>query len=383
MSKAPTRLPLNRDATRALKRGHPWVYRDGVRGSAPIGAHVVLTDHRDKVVAHGLFDAGAIAVRVLGLELQELPSLIKRRVQQADRFRFAVVGGETDTWRVINGAGDGLPGVVVDRYGGLAVLRIYSKAWLPHMELILSALRELPWVESVLRRFGVRAVDGKQGSEMLHGPDPGEGLVVLEHGVKLLVRPHHGQKTGLFLDQRENRRRVGELSPGRRVVNLFGYNGGFSIYAALAGAARVETVDIAAPALEDAKEIFRLNGIDPDRHAFIATDVFKWTPRSNPDLLICDPPSLTHGKSSDGAAKRAYRDLAQKVGQQVAKQGLLATASCTARLDRGEWEQAIAEGLASSGPWSWLEGSGAPADHPVALAHSEGRYLKFAVLRRR
>ena len=127
----PTRLPLNRDATRALKRGHPWVYRDGVRGSAPVGTHVVLTDHRDKVVAHGLFDAGAIAVRVLGLELQELPSLIKRCVQQADRFRFAVVGGQTDTWRVINGAGDGLPGVVVDRYGGLAVLRIYSKAWLP------------------------------------------------------------------------------------------------------------------------------------------------------------------------------------------------------------------------------------------------------------
>jgi len=166
-------------------------------------------------------------------------------------------------------------------------------------------------------------------------------------------------------------------------VNLFGYNGGFSIYAALAGAARVETVDIAAAALEDAKEIFRLNGIDPDRHAFVACDVFKWTSKTQADLLICDPPSLTHGKSSDGAARRAYRDLAEKVGQQVAKQGLLATASCTARLDRGAWEQAIAEGLATSGPWSWLEGSGAPADHPVALAHSEGRYLKFAVLRRR
>jgi 23S rRNA (cytosine1962-C5)-methyltransferase len=383
LSPRPVRLALNRDAIKALRRGHPWVYRDGVRGSAPIGSHVVLTDSRDKVVAHGLFDAGVIAVRVLGLEQQELPGLIARRIQQADRFRFAVVGGETDTWRVINGAGDGLPGVVVDRYGALAVLRIYSKAWLPHMELLLKAIQGLPWIESILRRFGVRSVDGKQGSEMLFGPDPGDGLVVVEHGVKLLVRPHHGQKTGLFLDQRENRRRVGELSPGRRVVNLFGYNGGFSIYAALAGAARVETVDIAAPALEDAKEIFRLNGIDPDRHAFVATDVFKWTSKTQADLLICDPPSLTHGKSSDGAARRAYKDLAGKVGLQVAKQGLLATASCTARLDRGAWEQAIAEGLAASGPWSWLEGSGAPADHPVSLAHSEGRYLKFAVLRRR
>lgn len=374
---------MNRDAIKAVRKGHPWVYRDGVRGSAPVGEHVVLTDSRDKVVAHGLFDAGAIAVRVLGLEQQELPGLIARRIQEADRFRFAVVGGETDTWRVINGAGDGLPGVVVDRYGALAVLRIYSKAWLPHMALLLKAIQGLPWVESILRRFGVRSVDGKQGSEVLYGPDPGDGLVVLEHGVKLLVRPHHGQKTGLFLDQRENRRRVGELAPGRRVVNLFGYNGGFSIYAALAGAARVETVDIAAPALEDAKEIFRLNGIDPDHHAFVATDVFKWTSKTKADLLICDPPSLTHGKSSDGAARRAYKDLAGRVGQQVAKQGLLATASCTARLDRGAWEQAIAEGLATSGPWSWLEGSGAPADHPVALAHSEGRYLKFAVLRRR
>ena len=383
MSPRLTRLPLNRDAIKALRRGHPWVYRDGVRGSAPVGEHVVLTDSRDKVVAHGLFDLGAIAVRVLGLEQQELPGLIARRIQEADRFRFAVVGGETDTWRVINGAGDGLPGVVVDRYGGLAVLRIYSKAWLPYIELLVKAIQGLAWVESILRRFGVRSVDGKKGSALLFGPDPGDSIVVLEHGVKLLVRPHHGQKTGLFLDQRENRRRVGELAPGRRVVNLFGYNGGFSIYAALAGAARVETVDIAAPALEDAKEIFRINGMDPDRHAFVACDVFKWTSKTQADLLICDPPSLTHGKSSDGAARRAYRDLAEKVGQQVAKQGLLATASCTARLDRGSWEQAIAEGLATSGPWSWLEGSGAPADHPVALAHSEGRYLKFAVLRRR
>ncbi|MED5370550.1 MAG: class I SAM-dependent rRNA methyltransferase [Myxococcota bacterium] len=377
------RLPLNRDAAKAVSQGHPWVYRDGVRGSAPVGSPIGLEDHKGRIKAFGLFDEGPIAVRVLGSEVQELPALIKRRVQAADRFRFQVVGGHTDTWRVINGAGDGLPGVVVDRYDSLAVLRLYSKAWEPHLELLVKALSELPWVGSVLRRLGVRSVDGRKGSELLFGPDPGDGLVVHEHGIKLLVRPHHGQKTGLFLDQRENRRRVGELAPGRRVVNLFGYNGGFSIYAAMAGAARVETVDISAPALEDAKEIFRLNGLDPRQHGFLATDVFTWTPKGRPDLLICDPPSLTHGKQSDQAARRAYRDLAAKVGPQVSSEGLLATASCTARLTRGQWEKAIAEGLAESGPWSWLEGAGAPADHPVALAHSEGRYLKFAVLRRR
>jgi 23S rRNA (cytosine1962-C5)-methyltransferase len=188
-----------------------------------------------------------------------------------------------------------------------------------------------------------------------------------------------GQKTGLFLDQRENRRRVGELSMGRRVVNLFGYNGGFSLYAALGGAVRVETVDLAGPALEDAKENFRLNGINTKAHAFIKADVFSWEISGKAGLVICDPPSLTRNKKSDEVAIRAYRDLNARVAPMVTKTGLLATASCTARLSFAQWQGAVESGISKSGRWAWLEKAGAGPDHPYAVGHPDGEYLKFAI----
>ena len=166
------------------------------------------------------------------------------------------------------------------------------------------------------------------------------------------------------------------------VVNLFAYNGGFSVHAAAAGAKHVTSVDIAAGALDDARENFRLNGIDPQDHSFVAEDVFKWTPDVQADAVICDPPSLTHGKSADANARRVYRELAQRSATMVRPGGLLASASCTARLNWERWEQAVREGVAKTGRWSWLWRAAEPPDHPVSLGHPEGRYLKFALLRR-
>ncbi len=374
------RLRLTRSALEPIAAGHPWVYRDGVVGSAEPGELVALVDHQDREVAAGLFDTGAIAVRVLG-KVDTLARTVVDRVRRADGLRFAVVGGQTNCWRVVNGAGDGLPGVVVDRYDELAVLRLYSAAWEPHVELLVDALGKLGWVGSIARRLGVARVDGREGLEVLRGSVADE-IVVEEHGVRLLVRPHSGQKTGLFLDQRENRRRLAELAPGRRVLNLFGYNGGFSVYCALAGAARVHTVDISAPALLDAEAVFALNGLDSGLHTFERADVFSWTPPHPFDLVICDPPSLTHGKSSDRAAGRAYRDLNRRVGGWVTRDGLLMTASCTARLDFAAWERAVREGLRGVGRFAVLSRREAPADHPVAIEHAEGRYLKALLLRR-
>jgi 23S rRNA (cytosine1962-C5)-methyltransferase len=378
-----TVLRLTADAAAAVGRGHPWVFRDAVRGRAEVGAVVSLQDGRGRAVGWGLFDEGPIAVRVLGRGApQELTRLLAMRLERADRLRFRVVGGDTDCWRVVNGPGDGLPGVVVDRYAGLAVVKLYSAAWQVHLDALVSALSKLGWVEQIYRRLGVQRVDQGSGGVALYGSEPAECMEVREHGLRLLVRPRVGQKTGLFLDQRENRKRVGELAPGRSVVNLFGYNGGFSIYAAAAGAARVVTVDVAGPALEDARAIFALNGLDPDLHGFEQADVFEYTPPGRPDLIICDPPSLTRGQKSDSAAKRAYRDLNRRVGASVSRSGLLATASCTARLAWADWERAVAEGLRDVADWAWLERAGAGPDHPVALGHSEGHYLKFAVLQR-
>ena len=376
-------LVLTQDAVAPIRRGHPWVYRDGVRGSVETGSVVQLVDSSQVPVAWGLFDEGNITVRVLGLgKAGDLQGHVARAVGAADRFRTRGLGPETTGYRVVNAAGDGLPGVVVDRYGDLAVLRIYSRAWEPHLSLLVEALGSLPWVGSVFRRFGVDRVDGKDGGETLHGPAPKEVLTFLEAGLTFLVRPYVGQKTGFFLDHRENRCRLGVLAPGRMVLNLFCYTGGFSVHAAANGAARVTSVDVSGPALEDAKENFRLNGLDPDRHVFLKKDVFSWEPGDRFDLVICDPPNLARRKASDRGARGAYRDLARRSGGAVSPGGLLAMASCTARLGRDRWEMAVADGLASHGSWSWLEHTSAPLDHPVAMGHPEGRYLKFALLRR-
>ncbi len=379
------RLELTSDTLGPVSRGHPWVYRSGLKDRSPgPGTPVQLVDARGKTVGFGLTDEGDIAVRVLGRYPEPLPRLIAARIEEAAEARTSLIPAQTDTYRLLNGAGDGLPGLVIDRYGALAVVRVYGRCWESWLEPITGAVSQIPGITSVLRRYGVRRVDDRDGADVLFGPRPAESLVVHEAGLRFLVRPYVGQKTGLFLDQRAHRIQIGQISAGRtEVVNLFAYTGGFSVYAAAAGAERVTTVDISEEAVADARENFRLNGLSVDRHRFLVTDVFKWTPDTRPDLLICDPPSLSRSSKSDSNAAVAYRDLATRCGREVVGGGLLATASCTARLSQTRWEQAISDGLRKAGRWSWLWRAAEPMDHPVAVHHSEGRYLKFAVLRRR
>jgi len=330
-----------------------------------------------------LTDKGRIAVRVLGLGAvpDDWRSMVAERIRRADQVRVRLVPPKTDAYRVLNGPGDGTPGLVVDRYGGVAVLRLYSACWEPHLDWIVGTLRDLPWVEVLYRRYGVKSVDGREGGDVLHGTSMPEQTVVEEEGVKMLVRPKVGQKTGLFLDQRTHRGLVRQIASGRLVANLFAYTGGFSVAAALGGASRVHTVDIAPGAIEDARENFRLNGLDPTQHSFETVDAFDWECQGLLDLIIVDPPSLARTEEASKNALLGYRRLHKNHGAKVARDGLLATSSCTARVPWEAWSQAVIEGL-RKGQWSWIWQSRSPMDHPVALAHSEGHYLKFALLRK-
>jgi 23S rRNA (cytosine1962-C5)-methyltransferase len=370
-----------------VSRGHPWVYAGGVvEPVPPPGTPVQLLDAKGRPAAFGLTDAGDVVVRVLGRHAEPIPALIAARVASALAHRARVIPPETDAYRLLHGEGDGLPGVVVDRYGDVGVLRLYAGCWEPHMPALIDALMAVPGMRSLLRRLGVRRVDGDSGAVPAAGAPAPERLVVQECGLRFVVRPYTGQKTGLFLDQREHRRWIGGVSAGATVLNLFAYTGGFSVYAAAAGAKRVVTVDISAPAIEDARENFRLNGLDPAAHGFEVRDVFTATKEAlgGPfSVVVCDPPALSHDKKADGNARAGYRDLATLAGQLVAQDGLLATASCTARLSQDKWEEAVREGLRKAGRWSWVWRAAEPPDHPVALDHLEGRYLKFAALRRR
>ena len=374
-------VKIPKDSAAAVLRGHPWVY--GPLASLEVGSLLRLTDPRGKFVGFGLADEGSIRVRVLGRGSapdRTLQSLLEERITRADAVRFRVVAGQTNAWRVVNGAGDGLPGLIIDRYADIAVIKLYSLAWVPYLDEIKRVVAGLPWVTGVLRRLGVRRVDGSKGSRVLSGHVP-DTVMVEEHGMRLLARPYDGQKTGLFLDQREHRFLVRHWAAGRRTANLFAYNGGFSVAAALGGASEVFTVDIAAAAIEDAKENFRINDLNPDHYSFEVADAFAWRPRGKLGMLIVDPPSLARGGRSRGAAARAYQKLHAGLADALVRDGLLGSSSCTAQLTFDSWQSAIQQGLAGGGSWSLLHRSEAPPDHPVALAHTEGRYLKFALLR--
>jgi len=377
------RLRITPDTVGPIARGHPWVYADGLaEARPPVGTPVQLRDPRGRPIGFGLSDEGNVAVRVLGRHPEPVHKLLARRIPLAAERRLRMLPPDTDAWRVVHGAGDGLPGLVVDRYGPLAVVRLYGACWERHLPDIVAAVSGLPGITQVVRRLGVRRVDASKGLTCLHGPTPPDTLVVKEAGLRFIVRPAAGQKTGLFIDQREHRIRVGRCARDADVINLFAYTGGFSVHAAAAGARRVTTVDIAPDAIADARENFRLNGFDVDKHRFVTTDAFSWAPDAPADLVVCDPPNLSPGKKSDGKARTAYRDLAQRSGEMVAPNGILATASCTARLSRSRWEEAVADGLRRCGRWAWLWRADEPPDHPVAHAHPEGRYLKFALTAR-
>ena len=377
------RIRLTPDAIGPVSRGHPWVYANGVMDPVPPpGQSVQLMDDRGRLVGFGLSDTGDIVVRVLSRQPDRISDLINRRITRACDARESLLGHQTNAYRMVNGAGDDLPGLVVDRYESIAVIRLYGQCWQPHLDDIVTSLVTLEGIDTVIRKYGVRRVDAKDGAVVLFGPRPSDELVVIEHGLKFLVRPYIGQKTGLFLDQRENRRTVAALSNVRNVVNLFSYTGGFSVHAAACGAQHVTTVDISEDAISDAKQNFKLNGLNPDAHTFVVTDAFKWRADQHPDVLICDPPALSHAKTSDSAAARAYRDLAETCSKQLNVNGLLATSSCTSRLNRTRWEQAIRDGVKRSGRWTWMCRASEPMDHPIAVNHPEGRYLKFGILRR-
>jgi 23S rRNA (cytosine1962-C5)-methyltransferase len=367
-------------AVRNIQSGHPWVWKQDIVDPAPVGTPIILCSPNGKNIGFALQDSGDIGARVLSKNPDKIPDLLKKRIQFSFALRQKLLPPNTTAYRLINGAGDGLEGLVVDIYNQLAVLRVYASCWEHHLDAIVDALDTLPCITDIYRRFGVRKVDGKKGGMLLYGSEPPDTLIIQENGVRFLVRPKIGQKTGLFLDQREHRIFLASRAKDQTLINLFCYTGGFSVHAAVAGAKHVCSVDIAKGALEDAKENFRLNGLNPDQHEFICTDVFSWKPNRKSDIVICDPPSLSHKKQSDKAAAQSYTKLAKHSAQMVDREGILALSSCSSRLNTKQWEKASLEGVRTHGRWSWLWRAYEPPDHPVSTAHPEGRYLKFSLL---
>ncbi len=391
-------LRLQKDLARHLRAGHPWVFRKAVERAPKdlaAGAIVDVTDG-DRFVARGYYDPrSAITVRVLTREpAEEIDAAFwRRRVARAVALRRDLVRG-TNAWRAVHGEGDGLPGVVADRYDHTAVLKLYSAGLTPWRGQIVEALRaEAEGLSGVFGRDEIPRDDDDEGGapagRVLWGAEPPERIVIYEHGMKILVDVRRGQKTGFFLDQRENRRLVRELSRDRGdALNLFSYTGGFSVAAALGGAKHVVSVDVDRDAIALAREVFRANGLDPADHAFASEDAFEILARYKKegrrfDVVVCDPPAFAKSQKAVDSALAGYASLNRAALSVLAPGGLLFTASCSARVSAEQFSDAVKEAAYKTRvELQIVAETRQPPDHPISPQFREGRYLKAIVLRR-
>ncbi len=408
MSEVAAQLPLRKDLARHLRAGHPWVFRKAVEKAPqrlPAGAIVDVVEGA-RFVARGYYDPhSAIAVRILTREPGEAidAAFWRRRVERAMALRRDLVHGTTG-YRVVHGESDGLPGVVADRYERWIVLKLHSAGLTPHRGHIVEAMRHAATsparavADGELSLAGVYGRDERVDDEedgaapqgrVLWGAEPPERILVVEHGMKLLVDVRRGQKTGTFLDQRENRRLVRELAAGRvEALNCFSYTGGFSVAAALGGARHVVSIDLDGDAIALARDNFRENGLDPDAHAFMVDDVFDALGRFRRegrrfDLVVCDPPAFAKSQKAVEGAIAGYASLNRAALAVLAPGGLLVTASCSARVSAEEFFDAIKEAAFKARvDLQLVEERRQPPDHPVSPQFKEGRYLKCLVYRR-
>lgn len=394
-------LRITAPAERALKQGHPWIFDQSITEQSREGALgdlAVIFDDKRHFLGIGLYDpTSTIRVRVL----QKIkPATIDtnwfiEKIKTAAAIRNPLTKEDTNGYRLVHGENDGLPGLVIDRYAETLVLKLYTPAWVPHLKDVLSALEQTQSFNHLILRLS--RLLNKQTDD-LHGLTDGmtltaqtpEGLILFkENGITFECDPINGQKTGFFLDQRENRERVRKLSKGKSVLNVFSYTGGFSLYAADGGAKEVVSVDFSTPATQAT-----LRNIEHNQHklnvknakfetldqdAFEALAQMKSNGRQF-DIVILDPPMFAQNQSQVETALAAYRRLTH-LGLDVLKRGgILVQASCSSRVSTVEFFDAIHQSARETGrPLEEIERTGHALDHPIT--YKEGAYLKclFAI----
>jgi len=395
------RLRVTAAAENYVRAGHPWVFADSVREQNRDGVSgelAVLYDRQDKFLAAGLFDPDSpIRVRVLhaGKPLTLDTAWWTARLDAAVRRRDGFFDARTTGYRLINGESDGWPGLVLDRYDTTFVLKLYTAAWLPKLNDITTLVRERLRPERIvlrlsrnIRHAAEHSGPGRHDGEILHGPAVTEAVVFLENGIRFEADILRGQKTGFFLDQRENRYEVGELARGREVLNAFSFSGGFSLYAARGGAKSVTDLDLSPHALAAAQRNFRLNAADPAiagcRHECVQVDAFDWLAGGDArkhGLIVLDPPSLAKREAERAGAIRAYARLAANGIRRLTPDGLLLAGSCSAHVSAREFFGAVRSAAVDSGRrFVELKTTRQAPDHPATFKEAEylkGIYLKF------
>ena len=379
----------------AVLRFHPWVFSGAIE-SGPEGLQagdtVTVTDYKGHILGTGFCESDSIAVKLMCFENRKVDEwLFLDKLKHALEVRSAMglVGNpQTNCYRLVHSEGDGLPGLIVDIYGHTAVVQAQTEGMALHLKEIVRALKLLSDLElkaiynksaEAMRRMGKEdAVE----NGYLFGERIEEDL--LENGCRYHVDWENGQKTGFFLDQRDNRDLVRRLAQGKKVLNAFGYTGGFSVAALKGGAQRVVTVDASQKALDTAAMNLKLNGFSVDDNPCVATDMkdyVKEVSENEFDLIILDPPAFAKRHQDRHRGLQGYRFINAEAIRRIAKGGLLFTFSCSQAIDKGMFQSIVTAAAIEVGRnVRILYQLSQPADHPINIYHPEGAYLKGLVL---
>lgn len=377
----------------SIQRFHPWIFSGAIQkleGTITDGCWVEVSDFKGHTLGFGHYQHGSIAVRMLSFG-NEMPGenfwTDKISSALAVRKSAGLPHANTNAFRLIHGEGDGLPGLIIDYYSGVLVVQAHDAGMHLDRHTIATALQNV-------FRNNVTAIYYKSQStlpgkmrdagadEYLFG-EPSPRNIILENGNQFYVNWQEGQKTGFFLDQRDNRKLLGEFSREKKVLNTFCYTGGFSVYALTSGAVLVHSVDSSQKAIDLTKQNIALNGFDPELHACFATDTFDFLKdkQNEYDVIVLDPPAFAKHRDARHQAVRGYQRLNVEAMRAIRPGGILFTFSCSQVVDRQLfYDTIVAAAIQSGRTISVLHHLSQPADHPVSIFHPEGEYLKGLVL---
>ena len=385
------RVILKRGKEESLKRFHPWVFSGAIARMDKVeeGDLVTVYDHEGNLIGNGHFQIGSIAVRILSFDDTEIDAnFFLRRLAEAYKMRQALglLRPDNNAFRLVHGEGDFLPGLVIDIYGTTAVMQAHSPGMHFARHLIADALTQLP--DGVVKNVYYKSETTLPYKAQL---DPQntyikgafDSDVAMENGLKFHVDWLKGQKTGFFVDQRENRALLEHYAKDRRVLNMFCYTGGFSFYALRGGAELVHSVDSSAKAISLTDANVELNFPDCERHQSFAVDAFKYLDEmtTSYNLIILDPPAFAKHKSALRNALIGYRKLNAKAFEKIEPGGILFTFSCSQAVNKEQFRLAVFSAAAmSKRKVRILHQLTQPADHPINIYHPEGEYLKGLVI---
>lgn len=393
MAKAFVKIVLKSGKDQSLKRFHPWVFSGAIKkiyGQVAEGDLVAVYSNKDEFLGIGHYQVGSIAVRIVSFtETDPGYDFWKNKIQKAWEYRKNLgfgLNAETNVFRLIHAEGDGLPGLIVDFYNGTAVLQMHSVGMYLIRNELVKALQEvlgenLKAIYDKSEKTLPFKAQIQPKDELLFGnPESNE---VQEYGLKFKVDWETGQKTGFFIDQRENRLLVQQYAKNRDVLNMFGYTGGFSVYAMQGGARLVHSVDASAKAIDLTNENVELNFPGDKRHEAFAAEAFEFLKdiQDKYDLIVLDPPAFAKHRTTLPQALQGYKRINTRAFEQIRSGGILFTFSCSQVVSKDRFREAVFSAAAIAGRTvRIIHQLTQPADHPVNIYHPEGEYLKGLVL---